>query len=242
LQAVELFYQVRPVKTNINRNPNEMVAKFKNKYRIESARLAGYDYSQSGAYFITICTRNRQHYFGEILPPIGETGVTLHLTPIGQIAEQEWIKTPAIRPDMNISLNAYMVMPNHFHGIIIFGENEFNRCRCRGAMHRASTPIDAMHHDPTPIDATHHNLTPITGGKFGPQSKNLASVIRGFKSAVTVYARKNNIEFGWQGRFHDHIIRNEDEFHRIRNYILANPANWFADKFYHNHPDDMNSQ
>ncbi|MEO7990541.1 MAG: transposase, partial [Chryseolinea sp.] len=68
--------------------------------------------------------------------------------------------------------------------------------------------------------------------QFAPQSKNLASIIRGYKSAVTTYARKNNIPFNWQSRFHDHIIRSADEYYRISNYIVNNPAQWQKDKFF----------
>jgi hypothetical protein len=68
--------------------------------------------------------------------------------------------------------------------------------------------------------------------QFAPQSKNLASIIRGYKCAVAIYARKNNIEFDWQPRFHDHIIRSMDDYHRISDYIVNNPAKWNEDKFY----------
>jgi transposase len=66
---------------------------------------------------------------------------------------------------------------------------------------------------------------------FAPQSKNLASIMRGYKSAVTTYARKNNIKFEWHVRYHDHIIRNEAEYLRISNYIKNNPSKWLDDKF-----------
>ena len=68
--------------------------------------------------------------------------------------------------------------------------------------------------------------------KFGPQSQNLASIIRGYKTGVTKYARNHHIGFAWQSRFHDHIIRNEMEYQRIKNYIINNPINWKGDKFY----------
>ena len=192
--------------------------KFKNKYRIASARLQNWDYGSPGLYFITICTKNRECYFGEIL----ETDVVdtpcmayLRANKIGQIAETEWLKTPELRPDMNIELGEFVVMPNHFHGIIIIGKNKYNN-DCRDAMHGIST---------TTIKTT-------TKNKFGPQIKNLGSIIRGFKSSVTTFATKNNIVFGWQERFHDHIIRNHDEYLRISNYIINNPANWGKDKFF----------
>jgi hypothetical protein len=77
--------------------------------------------------------------------------------------------------------------------------------------------------------------------QFAPQSKNLSSIIRGYKSAVTTYARKNRIEFDWQPRFHDHIIRSIDDYHRISNYIINNPAKWEDDKFY-NEPNVLETQ
>ena len=66
--------------------------------------------------------------------------------------------------------------------------------------------------------------------KFGPQSNNLSSVIRGYKAAVKSFAKTNKIEFGWQPRFHDRIIRNEEELNRIRKYIIENPETWVRDQ------------
>ena len=68
--------------------------------------------------------------------------------------------------------------------------------------------------------------------QFGPQSRNLGSIIRGFKSGVKSYATTNHLVFHWQERFHDHIIRDEEEYRRIAHYIVNNPANWRKDKFY----------
>lgn len=211
-----------------------MTDKYQNKYRIASARLKNWNYASSASYFITICTANREHYFGEIIEQ------KMNLSVLGNIVEQEWIKTIALRPDMNLSLGEFVVMPNHFHGIIFIGENEFNgknatfghNCDCynccngRDAMHGVSTE---NHGVPT---ENHGINTNKTGNKFGPQSKNLASIVRGFKSAVTTWARKNNHAFNWQSRYHDHIIRNTTEYNRIANYILNNPANWQNDKFF----------
>jgi len=184
-----------------------------NKYRIPSTRLRHWNYANEGMYFITICTKNREHYFGEIDEP----------TKIGRIAFDEWLKTPTIRPDMNLQLGEFVVMPNHFHAIITIGANEYNNTDTqqgtengmdqdteqgrKGAMHRASTSVSATN-------------------QFSPQSKNLASIIRGYKSAVTTFARKNGILFEWQPRYHDHIIRSDGEYRRISRYILDNPAKW----------------
>ncbi|MGC8865770.1 MAG: transposase [Bacteroidales bacterium] len=187
-----------------------MTEKFQNKYRIPSARAPWWDYRNAAAYFITICTQHRQHFFGEIVHG------KMVLSEIGKIVESEWLKTFEMRPDMNITMGEFVVMPNHFHAIIGIGENEYNTPTRRDAMHCVST-------DET--DETHE-----TQNQFGPQSKNLASIIRGFKSSVTIAARKINPAFAWQSRFHDHIIRNDESHQKIRQYILNNPAHWQDDQ------------
>ena len=160
-------------------------------------------------YFITICTADRECYFGQIADG------KMHPSELGKIAETEWFKTIELRPDMNLELGEFVVMPNHIHGIIIIGSNQYNNDDTmnggRDAMHGVSTKIQ---------------------NKFGPQSKNLASIIRGYKSAITTYARKNKILFQWQSRFHDHVIRSMDDYYRISNYIINNPAQWQKDNFY----------
>lgn len=218
-----------------------MPDKFKDRYRIPSTRHPHWDYGWDGGYFITICTHNREHYFGEIIE--GE----MQLSDIGQIVHSEWIKTPYIRPDMNLELDVFAIMPNHFHAIINICENQYNtqnaniikndtsgdnrdagcrdtRCKdagCRDAMHRVSTLMAAMNFN----DMECKN-------KFAPQRKNLASIIRGFKSAVTNRTRKFHADFAWQSRYHDHIIRNDDQYKQIKNYILNNPENWDQDKYF----------
>ena len=218
-----------------------MSSKFKNKYRIESSRLSNWDYSSNAAYFITICTANREPFFGEV-----NNGI-MNVSTLGDMVEQEWLKSVGLRPDMNLSLGEYVIMPNHFHGIIFIGENVFNTYANKkdmndgidndtgiDAMQGVSGGKDAMQGILGGKDAMHGVSTNRnnTGNAFGPQSKNLASIVRGFKSAVTTYARKNNLSFNWQPRFHDHIIRNEMEYKRITNYIINNPAQWSEDKFY----------
>ncbi len=189
---------------------------FQNKYRISSTRLQSWNYGNAGMYIITICTKNRECYFGEITIVRGRDAMhgvsTMNPTEIGKIAYDEWFKTPELRPDMNIELGEFVVMPNHIHGIILIGDNAYNQDNDRrDAMHGVSTEYK---------------------NQFAPQSKNIASIIRGYKSAVTTYARKNNIPFDWQSRFHDHIIRSKDDHLKISNYIINNPAKWVDDKFY----------
>jgi putative transposase len=130
----------------------------------------------------------------------------MKLSPIGEIAQSEWVKTLEIRLDMNLKLGEFVVMPDHLHGIIIIGENPYNTGR--DAMHCVSTAF--------------HNGQ----NQFAPQSKNLASIIRGFKMGVTKHARLINPKFEWQPRYYDNIIRNEQSFNAISQYIRDNPLRW----------------
>ncbi len=185
-----------------------MNKKFQNKYRIESTRLKGWNYSEDGAYFVTICTKNHEHFFGEI-----KNG-KLELSPIGKIVAEEWQCTDKIRE--NVELDQWVVMPNHFHAIVII--NNPNK-----------TP--ANKHFNTPPVNTHCNAYPHKyQNKFGPQSNNLSAIVRGFKGATTKRVRKINPSFSWQSLFHDHIIRDEREINEIREYIWQNPENWETDR------------
>jgi REP element-mobilizing transposase RayT len=198
--------------------------KYKNKYRIPSARLPYWDYGQNAAYFITICTKNREHYFGEIITnrdAMHCVSTIMQLSEIGKIVKNEWIKTPELRPDMNLKLGEFVVMPNHFHGIIIISENPYNVQQCRDAMHCVSTAAHC-------VSATNTQ----SQNQFGPQSKNLASIIRGFKIGVTKHARIINPHFTWQSRYYDHIIRDEKSYNQISAYIIDNPHKWQDDKYY----------
>jgi len=145
------------------------------------------------------------------------------LNEIGLIVQDEWLKTPGLRPDMNIMLDKFGVMPDHFHGIIFIGDNEYN--------HNGKDPIKVFSILPgLPIIFGDQADNVVGTGQrendFGPQAKNLASIIRGFKSAVTTRARRINKVFKWQERYHDHVVRDYDSLERIRDYIDNNPANW----------------
>ncbi len=188
--------------------------KFSKKYRIESNRFRNWDYGTSALYFITACTKNRIPYFGRIVDG------KLQLSEIGGMVKYTWEKTYELRPDMNLWMGEYTVMPDHFHAIIRIGENEFNT--------NNGTRRDAM---PRVSDIPSQTQSPNIdmANSFGPQSKNLAAILRGFKSSVTVQARSINPDFQWQSRYHDHVIRSYDSFQKITQYIIHNPANWSED-------------
>jgi REP element-mobilizing transposase RayT len=209
---------------------------FRNKYRIPSSRLQTWDYASEAMYFVTICTWKKESFFGKIIEtpaqvvqlPLVETRCIaslrpdvptneMQLTEIGKIAHSEWLRTIELRPDMNLELGEFIIMPNHMHGIIIIGENKYNRFNPDRGLGK---------------DAVHREYKKLPDNKFAPQAKNLSSIIRGYKSAVTTYARIHSLEHAWQSRFHDHIIRSHAEYEKISNYIINNPSNWKTDKFY----------
>ena len=170
-------------------------ALFQDKYRVPSARLPGYDYGQSGAYFITICTADRQPYFGTVEVPDGDWDAAfVQPTALGQRVLSGWASISHFAPF--VALGAFVLMPDHLHGLLLFDKNE-----------------------PAGLPPTHQN-------RFGPQSENLASVLRGFKSGVSTFARTHALAFQWQPRFHDRIVRSDHERERIHHYILTNPSRW----------------
>ncbi len=188
--------------------------KYQKKYRIHSTRLPNWNYGNASLYFITICTQKMVHFFGEIIKE------EIILSEIGGIVKTEWLKTFMLRPDMNLWIGEFMIMPNHFHAIIGIGSNVYN-----------TENGDAKHGDAKHGDAK-HRVSTIVPNQFGPQSKNLASIIRSFKSSVSILARKTNPDFHWQTRFYDHIILNDKSFQTISDYIINNPTNWNKDKFF----------
>ena len=129
----------------------------------------------------------------------------MQLSEIGKMAETFWMAIPEHFPF--VQLDAFVVMPNHVHGIIVIDKT------------------DEEHSKDTKSYVS-------TKNQFGPQSKNLASIVRGFKIGVKKYASIHQIDFAWQSLYHDHIIRNDIAYQRIHDYILNNPKKWEEDKFH----------
>ncbi|MBN8705333.1 MAG: transposase [Bacteroidetes bacterium] len=187
---------------------------FRNKFRIKSARLPDFDYSMNGMYFITICTKERLPFFGEIV----EGGITL--SEMGEIVKRFWQEIP--NQFSYVKLDEFVVMPNHFHGIVIIDQNR------RDAINRVST-ADAISINRIST-AVNENTGGFAGDKNPMVNENLSRIIRWYKGRVSFEIKKIHSDFGWQSRFHDRIIRNEDELFNVRNYIKNNPANWENDK------------
>ncbi len=205
-----------------------MSEKYQGKYRSESARLQNWNYGSDGAYFITICTKDRKHYFGTV-----EKG-KMHVSPAGVIAYVLWneIKNHV----QNVDLGEFVVMPNHVHGILILkGKNDIvndgmdvgggiDVADGRDVACNVSTDTDT---DTGPDIKSNEQMSLIS-----PKPNTVSTIIRSYKSAVTRYCNRLDLPFSWQTRFHDHIIRNEESFGRISEYIKNNPTNWKDDKLY----------
>ena len=173
------------------------------KHHRRSIRLRGYDYSQSGAYFITLCTKNRSSFLGTIVN--GE----MRLSPIGEVSKKLWYEIP--RHFLDVQLDEFVVMPNHIHGIVLL----------RGDPQRPSGR-DVQLNIPTPQDYY---------SRISPKKKTLSVIIRTYKAAVTTWCRKSGFTgFQWQAGFYDHIIRSEKSLNRIGSYIATNPERWQLDR------------
>ncbi len=170
-------------------------------------RLKNYDYSQNGYYFITICTHNRENLFGKII------NGKMVLNEYGNIVNKEWLVSAKIRKE--IKIDKFVVMPNHFHAIVIiqnvgmYGNTSANTDENQKRMY--------IH---TSLQSPSHTL---------------GAMIRGFKSSGT--AKINTIRNTeqnpvWQKSYYDHIIRNEQDYKEIYEYIENNPQKWELDKYY----------
>ncbi|MDR0819724.1 MAG: hypothetical protein LBN43_09170 [Oscillospiraceae bacterium] len=168
-----------------------------------SIRLKGYDYAQNGAYFVTICTQGRQCVFGEVVN--GE----VRLSYTGVASLQCWNSIPEHFP--NVKLDEFVIMPNHIHGIIVVDNADYRRgTACRASTDKGRTRTDA-------------------GEQFSrPVKGSLPTIVRSYKSAVSKQLGKSI----WQRNYYEHIIRNDEDYLRICEYIQFNPRNWEKDELY----------
>lgn len=196
-----------------------MAELFKNKYRIQSARCPNWDYSSDGAYFITICTDRWDSFFGNI------ENQRIILSEAGQIAEQFWKELPIHFPF--IRLDVFVIMPNHTHGILIIDKIKLNP-------HQSFLQTDPDGNPSIEVQKFYKNKNNELMGQISPKKGTISTIIRSYKSACTNEINKTNpgLNFKWQSRFHDHIIRDKKAHQYIREYIISNPARWNDDMFF----------
>ena len=204
-------------------------------------RLKNWDYRWEGSYFITICTKDKKHYFGKII------NKEIKISKIGVIADILWheIKNRA----KNVELGAFVVMPNHIHGILTLhgdgsGVDNTDGDTAPGLISDPDAQI--MGEDRTghilSEDRTGHALSlpppphdqlSVGQRRFQNIGKNsISSILGNYKSAVTKHAHRLGFEFAWQTRFYDRIVRDERAYHTISEYIVNNPKKWKEDRFY----------
>ncbi|MEM8860132.1 MAG: transposase [Chloroflexota bacterium] len=187
--------------------------KVKFERRRKSIRLKGWDYRNAGAYFVTICSHNRELIFGNV------SDGRMRLNDWGQIVVRELKETERKRD--NVMLDEFICMPNHVHIIfwLLLDDDEIDV-----GVQRAG-PIKAQHAAPQQQDGSDDEFPHV-------KPKSLGATVRGFKSAVTNrinLLRDEKYPPVWQRGYHDRIIRNEAELNAIRAYIRANPENWHED-------------
>jgi putative transposase len=180
-----------------------------------SIRLRGYDYSRPGFYFITVCVHERECLFGTII------NNQMLTNEYGSIVKVEWIKTAEMRRD--VMLGEFVIMPNHFHGILRIIEN------CEA--------------DPTGRKIDRQEVNRKKGDQqvapTGPKTKSVGAVMAGFKSAVTKQINTIRDTPGapvWQRNYFEHIIRNNTDYNQIAEYILTNPQRWKEDRLFPDNP------
>ena len=182
-----------------------MSDRYKGIYRGQTFRLKNWDYSSIGIYFVTICSHNKEHYFGKI-----DNGA-MQFSAIGQIVKNDWLEIQEQFPF--VQLDAFVVMPNHIHGKLILEKS-----------------INIIRSVNTNKTEANDNLGGIAGKKNPMFHYNISRIIRWYKGKCTFEIRKIDQMFKWQSLFHDHIIRDEYSLKNIRQYIQENPSNWETDE------------
>jgi putative transposase len=179
------------------------------RHHRRSIRLSGWDYASAGAYFVTICTHERLCLFGEVVD--GQ----MRLNPWGEIVQEEWFRSADIRREIVLHRDEFVVMPNHVHGIIWITDHG-------GRGDPSGRPYAGRPHTGRYDDRPR-----------GPASGSIGAIIAQYKSIVTkrINALRNAPGVPvWQRNYYEHIIRDERELGRIREYILNNPARWEIDE------------
>jgi len=190
------------------------------RHHRRSIRLQGYDYSRSGAYYVTLCTQDRACFFGEVVD------TDMHLNDAGRLVSDAWRALPDRFPP--IVLDAFVIMPNHIHGVVVIaGDNNPVGAGLVPALDVVPAQNAAPVHDGSIAGAT-TRVAPTLG-----------DVIGAYKSMVTVQYTRAVHTRGWprfrkrlwQRNYYEYVIRNAESLDRIRQYILDNPRCWYEDRY-----------
>ncbi len=198
-----------------------MAGKTNKKFSDNSLRRPEWNYCKSAAYFVTICTKNRIPYFGEPVDGI------MRLSKIGTIACKYWVEIP--NHFEFVELDTFIIMPDHIHGIIIINKSSDDNSSSVGIAKNNSTSVGTAENTCTSVGTPNLGVPTVPDSinlTRNPnwKSKSLGVIINQYKRICTIDIRKINPDFSWQSRYHDRIIRDLDEYLRIRKYIMENPC------------------
>jgi putative transposase len=208
-----------------------------NKHHRKSIRLKGYDYSQAGLYFITICVQDRKHLFGKIIDG------TMILNDFGTVAHQQWQKLQ--ERFTNMKLDVFQIMPNHMHGIIVgagftpapndaIDQNDIHVQNDMVVQNVIPAQINIPVIDANPMAHIGAGASPVPTAPTA-----VGDIVGAYKSLVAnncleIFKQKYPGKMMgklWQRNYYEHIIRDEQAYHRISEYIINNPKKWKEDKF-----------
>jgi REP element-mobilizing transposase RayT len=181
-----------------------------------SIRLSGYDYAQPGAYFLTINTHKKEHLFGRVVDGV------VQLSPVGEIAQEQWLKIPD--HFSNVVLDAFVIMPNHLHGILLISEGQGGHCKGKAFDH--FFPKNMIKCFTRTARVAESNAFPE---RLGSQSGSIPAVVQNFKSITSRKINKLLETPGstiWHRNYYEHVIRDEEDYDRIVGYIRENPRKW----------------
>jgi REP element-mobilizing transposase RayT len=196
-----------------------------------SPRHPSFDYRTTAAYFVTVCAHERRLLFGEVRQG------RMKLNQLGQIVAEQWEQSEKMREE--VILDAFIIMPNHLHGIICLVPSDVDDVSPRG--YDLSIGEETVDSETAPNDDVG-----TTGGSSlrtqeegnnpkGPPARSLSSIMAGFKSAVTKRINQHRGTPGrtvWQSRYYDRVFRNESEWRACRHYIEQNPGRWWEDRYH----------
>jgi putative transposase len=200
------------------------------KHHRRSVRFKGFDYAAPFGYYVTICVHEKRCAFGRVVEG------AVHHNAYGKMVDEEWKRTGESRGE--IALDEYIVMPNHFHAIVIIrGAAPNDPTRNNDATDRRGMACHAQLDDMAHDEGMAHEGMARHAPTFGqPQARALGTIIGAFKGAVKRRINAHRAERGlspidvWQRSFHDRIIRDETELNAIRKYIIENPLHWHTDE------------
>lgn len=199
--------------------------KFRNKYRVDSTRKPNWDYRRPGAYYITLVTKNRIHFFGSIVKRIPNSDYEMHLSELGKLAEKFWQEIPLHFPF--VELGNFVIMPDHMHGMLIIKNNLEIKSNITVSKEE-ETSFNSNVFEPNFESIQRTNTCSIREkmASISPKYGSISTVVRSYKSVVSKFAHMVNPDFYWHSNYHDYVVLSRNAYDNMQRYTLNNPKNW----------------